>query len=74
MLSYYYYMLQYKNDDSDFGDLARTLRDDKNFPKKTTSFYKILNYLDEIDISTDCLELFFKTGGYYTCYKLAHFK
>lgn len=38
MLSYYYYMLQYKNDDSDFGDLARMLRDDKIFPKKNNQF------------------------------------
>ncbi|SLM93140.1 hypothetical protein FM106_05910 [Brachybacterium faecium] len=43
-LTYYEFMLQFVEDNNYVGDLARDIKEDKNFPRKSTSKTEIESY------------------------------
>ena len=44
--SFYSWLLQFKNDDTAVGDLARDVRADSEFPRRSISYMNLKKYLE----------------------------
>ena len=44
--SFYSWLLQFKNDDTAIGDLARDARSDADFPRRSISYRHLKDYLE----------------------------
>ena len=44
--SFYSWLMQFKNDDTAIGDLARDVRDDSEFPRRSISYRHLKKYLE----------------------------
>ncbi|MBQ3681022.1 MAG: sterile alpha motif-like domain-containing protein [Paludibacteraceae bacterium] len=56
--AFYSWLLQFKSDNTPLGDLARDAKEDKEFPRHSTSYKNIKAHLDFNSASIDALEIF----------------
>ena len=66
--SFYSWLLQFKNDDTAIGDLARDARDDREFPRRSISYRHLKKYLESKHACEAAMNVFMEA---FTQYKSA---
>ena len=56
--SFYSWLLQFKNDDTAIGDLARDARSDADFPRRSISYRHLKYYLESRHACDAALDVF----------------
>lgn len=74
-VSFYKFMtMKFLEDDSPAGDLARDMKGDRDFPKFSTSYDRIRNYLERCAACSDCFDTFEECWNRYMLRKEADSK
>ena len=56
--SFYSWLLQFKNDDTAIGDLARDARSDADFPRRSISYRRLKDYLESKNACDAAMDVF----------------
>ena len=71
-VSFYKFMTKnYLEDDSSSGDFARDMKYDRDFPKFSTDYERIRDYLEHCAACSDCFDTFEECWNRYMLWKEA---
>jgi len=72
VVSFYKFMiLNFLNDESPAGDLARDMKGDCDFPRFSISYERVRNYLERCAACSDCFDTFEECWNRYMIWKEA---
>ncbi len=63
--SFYSWLLEFKNDDTPIGDLARDARSDREFPRRSISYGHLKKYLERQHACDDAMNVFMEAFTQY---------
>ena len=63
--SFYSWLLQFKNDNTAIGDLARDARDDNEFPRRSISYRHLKKYLESKQACDAAMNVFMEVFTQY---------
>ncbi len=63
--SFYSWLLQFKNDDTAIGDLARDVKCDSEFPRRSISYKHLKKHLETKRACDDAMNVFMKAFPKY---------
>lgn len=63
--SFYSWLLQFENEDSSVGDLARDAKKDEGFPRRSTSEKYIRKHLEKLSACNSVLKIFDESFKHY---------
>ena len=70
--SFYKFMIMnFLEEDSPLGDLARDMKSDRDFPKSAISHDRILDHLERCAACSDCFDAFEESWNRYLLWKEA---
>ena len=70
--SFYKFMIMnFLEDDSPLGDLARDMKSDRDFPKFSVTYDRIMNHLERCAACSDCFDTFDEGWNRYMIWKEA---
>ena len=70
LMSFYKFMMEnYIKNDSPSGDLARDMKNDRDFPKASISYERIKDYLERNVACIDCIDAFEECWNEYMLWR-----
>ena len=64
-------IMNFLEDDSPLGDLARDMKSDRDFPKFSVTYDRIMNHLERCAACSDCFDTFNEGWNRYMIWKEA---
>lgn len=69
-MSFYKFMIEnHVKSNSPAGDLARDMKEDRDFPKLSINYDRILNYLESNSACMDCIDAFNECWNEYMLWR-----